>query len=580
VQKEIAMKSPRSPLRPVWLALLLALASLCFVPLIARAPFFAAAAPQVTAQIAVVNAASFASDGVLAREAIASAFGNFQTQHNQAYLAATLPLPTNLGGVTVRVNNLEAGLFFTSATQINFIVPGATTLGTANVTITNADGTTRVGTMLVVEAAPGIFTARANGQGVAAAQTTFDGVNYHNVANPDGSARNVDPGTPQRPNFLILYATGLRHAPAANPNDGNGVAEAVTVTVQGVPARVDYAGPQSAFAGLDQLNVRIPPQLAGLGSVIIRLTVNGRAANPVTIKLAGELPLITTLPISAGQILAGALTTDDQVQDAGDGSGDSFFFDAYRFSGAANTSVAFDLRSTQFDAALLLYQVGGDGSLSLIASDDQLGGLGEGQGENNNALLLAVLPANADYVILASSANVDPNGMGSYTISFNTNVIQPITYGANLTGSAITPADIQSSAGDYLDAYWFFGTQGDNAQIRMTSTVFDPFLILNLNSGDLIAADDNTGGGPFGVDAQITQALPQTGVYIIIATPYSPLRTGGYTLRLTRTTGVQAADTLAATPPAAPGRTWPDARQQQRRGFERFALRRVAGREQ
>jgi hypothetical protein len=58
------------------------------------------------------------------------------------------------------------------------------------------------------------------------------------------------------------------------------------------------------------------------------------------------------------------------------------------------------------------------------------------------------------------------------------NVIQAISYGANLTNAGISATDTQTSAGTYLDSYWFTGAAGDNVQITMRSSAFDAFLIL------------------------------------------------------------------------------------------------------
>ena len=59
-----------------------------------------------TAPVAVVNAASFASDRVVAPDSIASAFGQFVTQNNQSFPAQPgMPLPLTLGGVSVKIGN-------------------------------------------------------------------------------------------------------------------------------------------------------------------------------------------------------------------------------------------------------------------------------------------------------------------------------------------------------------------------------------------------------------------------------------------------------------------------------------------
>jgi uncharacterized protein (TIGR03437 family) len=241
------------------------------------------------AGIGFANAASFAGD-VIAPESIAAIFGAFQTTGGQPASTTSLPLPTTLGGMSVAVNGVPAGLFFASNAQVNFLVPDSVNDGLATVTVTNANMTTRSGSIFVVRAAPGIFSANATGTGTAAALTTFDGITFLNVLNTDGTERLVDPGTNNRPNFLILFATGVRRTPGATPGDSNGVAEAVNVTIGGIPAGVDFAGPVSNLAGVDQLNVRIPPQLAGAGKVNVRMVVNGQASNTVTFSIGTSQP--------------------------------------------------------------------------------------------------------------------------------------------------------------------------------------------------------------------------------------------------------------------------------------------------
>jgi uncharacterized protein (TIGR03437 family) len=526
-----------------------------------------------SAGLAVVNAASFFGD-VVAPDSIAAIFGNFQTQNGQPAAATSTPLPTTLGGVSVSVNGVNAGLFFASNGQINFLVPSSTGDGIATVTVTNANGTTRTGAVNIVRAAPGILSANATGQGTAAGLTTFDGQTYLSLLNPDGSERAVDPGTSSRNNFLVLFATGVRRAPSTNPGDGDGVAESVIATIQGVRAKVTFAGPLGGFEGVDQLNIAIPPELAGQGQVNVRLVVNGQASNVVTFRIGGAAPQVNSIPAALGQTIAGILTTDDQLLSAGDGSGRTYFFDAYRFSATAGTTVALDLRSSLFDAVVLLYQRNIDGSTTLIAGDDDLGGIGDGEQANDNALLLTVLPASGDYFVYVTSANDDPNATGGYTLRLIGNAVQQISYGANFS-AAISGSDLQTSAGDYLDAYWFAGAQGDNVQIRMTSPVFDPFLILNLATGQVVTADDNSGGGTTGLDSLITTILPSTGVYVIVATPYAPFRTGAYTLSLSRVTGAAANELELVREPLS-GRDWaPRPRAEREAQFESFGARRV-----
>lgn len=498
--------------------------------------------------VTVVSAASFANDKVVAPGSIASAFGAFTTQGNQVAIATTVPLPTTLGGVRVRIGNTDAGLFFVAPSQINFLVPaGLPDATNTTITVTNSNNTTGTGTFTIVRSAPGLFSIKATGQGTAAAQTTFDGVTYQNAFKADGTENELSAGTKARPNVLVLYTTGLRNTPAANPNDSNGVAEAVTLRIQGVPATVLYAGPAPGLEGSDQINAIIPPELAGLGSVNVRVRANNRDSNTVTIRLGGQVPDARAADITAGQTVNGTLTVDDQVQ-AGS-SGNTFFFDAYKFSTtAANTPIAVDLRSTAFDAAALLYRLDGT-QLTLIAADDESGSYGSRPADNNhNAMLMTVIQNPGNYVIFVTSSDFEPNGIGNYSVRLVNATITPLTYGQTVSGT-VANTDLQNSVGVYYDMYSFNGTQGDRQSIRLTSTAFDSFLILLRNDGDpyLVADDNGAGGndalidpthGNNGINGQPLSSLPRTGTYIIVATPFEANRTGNYNLTLNRLTGL------------------------------------------
>ncbi|MBL8206190.1 MAG: DUF4394 domain-containing protein [Blastocatellia bacterium] len=540
---------------------------------LAIAPTFAPTTQ--TSPITVANSASYEA-GVVAFDSIASIFGSFQTSDGQPGAAAPgVALPTSLKGVSVTLNGIAVSLFYVSNSQINFLMPPGDGSGVATVVVTSSNGTTRTGTVNVVPSAPGIFTADSSGRGTATALTTFDGVAYQPITNTDGSERSVDPGTTARPNYLILYTTGVRRAVATNPNDGNGVAEAVTALIQGVPATVTYAGLAPSWSGLDQLNIVIPPELAGLGQLNVRLIVNGRSSNTTTFTIGGTPPQVRTQVLTPGPIVTGQLTPDDQIQRVGDGNGRSYFFDAYQFTANATTGVAIDLRSQLFDASILLYQRQSNGGLRLIAADDDTGGLGDGNVDNTDSLLLTVLPSGGEYVVFVTSSDDDPNATGAYTLRLMGNAIQPIGIGSTLNAS-IAASDLRTSGGDYLDAYWFAGVQGESIEIRMNSNDFDSYLGLSTNSGEFLADDDNSGGNG---DSLLRATLPESGLYVFLATPYAVNVTGAYSLSLERlnSLSVPTAEAVAVTPK----RRLPFGRIESAQGtvtpsqFERFATRRV-----
>ncbi|MBX5496014.1 MAG: hypothetical protein IRZ15_11835, partial [Bryobacteraceae bacterium] len=73
--------------------------------------------------------------------------------------------------------------------------------------------------------------------------------------------------------FLSLFGTGIRNRP-----------DAVAARVNSEPVAIQYAGPQPEFAGLDQVNIELPPSLAGSGEVSLVLSVDGFASNVLTLR--------------------------------------------------------------------------------------------------------------------------------------------------------------------------------------------------------------------------------------------------------------------------------------------------------
>ncbi len=233
-----------------------------------------------------VSAASYRS--ALAPEAIAAAFGsNLATA---TLFASNIPLPTTLGGVSVRVldsakTELLAPLFFISPSQINYQMPPGTAVGAATITITSGAGLVAQGKAQIVNVAPGLFTANASGQGVVAAVVLRVRANgsslYEPVARFD-SAQNqfvavpIDLGPETDQVFLILFGTGLRHRSALS---------AVSATLGGVDAQVMFAGAQGGFAGLDQVNAQLSRGLIGRGEIDVAMIVDGQAANTVKVNI-------------------------------------------------------------------------------------------------------------------------------------------------------------------------------------------------------------------------------------------------------------------------------------------------------
>jgi len=239
-------------------------------------------------QLAVTNAAGYQTMH-FAPNQLANLWGDHIADN--ALSATTIPLPTSLAGTTVKVVDSAgvsrlAGLLFVSPGQINFEVPTYTAFGLATITVTTSGGASSSTIVLITRTAPGIFSANATGQGVAAAQVVTTHANGQqdlipNVAMYDSALRQWVPapfsmGTATDTVTLVLYGTGIRYRPGITY---------VTATINGVSYPVQYAGPQPTFVGLDQININLPRSLAGAGTVSISLTVDSEISNTVTIAI-------------------------------------------------------------------------------------------------------------------------------------------------------------------------------------------------------------------------------------------------------------------------------------------------------
>lgn len=240
----------------------------------------------VTGKVETVSAATYTQAAPVALESIVSAFG--VNLASTAKAAETSPLPTSLADVTVKVRDslhteLLAPLFYVSPTQINYQLPAGLAPGAATVTILNKTDLVALGSLRLERIAPGLFAANANGQGVAAAQLqrratdgtdSFEPVAVYDEMQKLFFPRLLEVSQPATQYFLTLYGTGLRFRNPAHP---------VTAQIGGTAVEVLYAGEQKEFFGLDQVNLRVPPDLAGRGQVEVQLAIEGQTTNPILV---------------------------------------------------------------------------------------------------------------------------------------------------------------------------------------------------------------------------------------------------------------------------------------------------------
>jgi uncharacterized protein (TIGR03437 family) len=223
-----------------------------------------------------LRAASAASlTGPLAPESLGSVFGSRLALGTESANDPLSTLPTTLGGIGLRIRDSSgaaslAPLLYVSPSQINFEVPAGTLPG--NVTLEVVNGPTQP-SQAVAQAnniAPGLFAFDDN---TAAA--------YALRIEPNGkqtvlSVRNTIV-LDDRPVYLVLYATGIRNRSSLAK---------VQCTLGATSMPVEYAGPEgSGVPGLDQVNVRLTPDLKGFGITNLVLSVDGISSNTVSVDI-------------------------------------------------------------------------------------------------------------------------------------------------------------------------------------------------------------------------------------------------------------------------------------------------------
>jgi uncharacterized protein (TIGR03437 family) len=224
----------------------------------------------------VVNAASFLQYVAVAPGSMITLFGTGMATTRAD--AGTVPLPTNLGGTKVRVNNILCPLIVVLATQINAQLPYEVATGDASVTVELNGVVSAPFAFKVQAAAPGVFVYgdnRAVAQNVAA-----DGSSTVNAAdNP------VIPGHP-----MVIYISGEGALDNPVPSGAAAVSDPLSrpvasysVTVGGKTAVVDFVGMTPGLVALGQANIRIPDLNPGDYPVIVTIGEQKSNAPNITV---------------------------------------------------------------------------------------------------------------------------------------------------------------------------------------------------------------------------------------------------------------------------------------------------------
>jgi len=244
------------------------------VELLSQPADFTANLPLINPE-GVVNGASFAARTPVAPGSIVSLFG--RNLVSQATGVAGFPLPTNLGGLAMKIGDQDAPLFYANNGQVNAQVPVELVSNTAaSVVLTMNGKVSPPEPLLLAPVQPGIFTYDDGGVPHAAALDEKNAL--------VGKANPAVRGT-----IIQVYATGLGPTDpvvkTGEPGPSNPAAVLVagtqlTATIGGVPAEIQFKGLAPGYVGLYQVNLRVPSGLSS-GDVPLVLTANGLPSKEV-----------------------------------------------------------------------------------------------------------------------------------------------------------------------------------------------------------------------------------------------------------------------------------------------------------
>jgi uncharacterized protein (TIGR03437 family) len=194
-------------------------------------------------------------------------------------VSAGYPFSLQLGGTSVILGGKQLPLYFTSANQINVVVPYDVPVNTTQqLVVQNGNAISIPQPVIIAAAQPTILTQPGTSTAAFTQVYKADG-----TALPENSP--VSAG-----DVIILYCTGLGAVDppvaAGSPTPLSPLSHTVnpvTVTIGSAPPQVAlFAGLTPAYVQLYQVNVQIPAGLPS-GNATLTLSVSGQQSAPVTI---------------------------------------------------------------------------------------------------------------------------------------------------------------------------------------------------------------------------------------------------------------------------------------------------------
>ena len=294
----------------------------------------------------------------------------------------------------------------------------------------------------------------------------------------------------------------------------------MSTTVPGMPIQVEIS-PDSRRLEVQRegyitwsqaLNLS-PAQNATFSVDLVLIPETAPTTNPVTTN-SGTSTDQTSMPLQVGDFIQGELIATDRQLQSGE------FADYFSLTIANTQTVRITMTSNDLNAYLLLRSDTG----TQDQDNDDVNG--------TNSSILGTLPPGT-YTVAATTSS--PREQGDYTLSVtaeggsNAGPTVQNTGGETFTGR-LEPGDSTLNSGEYTDSYPLNGVVGETVILELTSTEFDPYLMVRSPWLQL----DNDDMEPGNFNSRLEMTIPVTGEYDVTITSYSAGESGAYTLRIIR----------------------------------------------
>src|SRR5579871_441519 len=234
----------------------------------------------------VVNSASGTTNGGLIAAGSLVSIHGVKLSSGSAKAKAT-PLPKTLGGVKVTFNGVNVGILAVSPDRVDVQAPWSIPSDTAFVQINNNGTLTNIERARIGSAAPGVFYDTS---------TSANAAMVYRYPKSGGAGGWVSAKNPlQRGDKAVFAATGL--GAVANPPRDFAPARSGAKAV--LPVSVAFGG-ASAAPTTPALSTGTSPAQVGVTNIYVTVpseAPNG-AAVPVTVRVAGALANVVTVPIA------------------------------------------------------------------------------------------------------------------------------------------------------------------------------------------------------------------------------------------------------------------------------------------